>query len=291
MHILKKTGLTISAVTLTACMSTQPPVLTKQSNDVYQFNEKASFALNVANMTRKTAGLSDVDLPENAQFKSNNLLVGAEYALAFLTDGLVDLAGSMGAQSKADKAFNWKPMLVFLGDLDENNLDASALNVIESGLKATFDNIEGTEYVGITRSNNARDSNNFMYFYKGGALCNAETRKLYIYTSPEPHPSFVDYDPAVFNGSCASAVKIEVNGKVNFNGEVKDVVTMTILNGYEGFDSIAVATAGFSLVPKEYRVWGSGIKYTVPAPYVVHDNTMYLFSTSNTSYKLNNAVR
>ena len=156
MHILKKTGLTISAVTLTACMSTQPPVLTMQSNDVYQFNEKASFALNVANMTRKTAGLSDVDLPENAQFKSNNVLVGAEYALAFLTDGLVDLAGSMGAQSKADKAFNWKPMLVFLSDLDENNLDASALNVIESGLKATFDNIEGTEYVGITRSNDAK---------------------------------------------------------------------------------------------------------------------------------------
>ena len=291
MHILKKTGLTISAVTLTACMSTQPPVLTMQSNDVYQFNEKASFALNVANMTRKTAGLSDVDLPENAQFKSNNVLVGAEYALAFLTDGLVDLAGSMGAQSKADKAFNWKPMLVFLSDLDENNLDASALNVIESGLKATFDNIEGTEYVGITKSNDARHSNNFMYFYKGGALCNAETRKLYIYTSPEPHPSFVDYNPAVFNGSCASAVKIEINGKVNYNGEVKDVVTMTILNGYEGFDSIAVATAGFSIVPKEYGVWGADIKYTVPAPYVVHDNTMYLFSTSNTSFKLNNAVR
>ena len=291
MHILKKTALTISALTLTACMSTQPPVITKQSNDVYQFNDKASFALNVANMTRKTAGLSDVDLPENAQFKSNNALVGAEYALAFLTDGLVDLAGSMGAQSQADKAFNWKPMLVFLGDLDESNLDASALNVIENGLKATFDNIEGTEYVGITRSNNARDSNNFMYFYKGGALCNAETRKLYIYTSPEPHPSFIDYNPAVFNGSCASAVKIEVNGKVNYNGEVKDVVTMTILNGYEGFDSIAVATAGFSIVPKEYGVWGADIKYTVPAPYVVHDNTMYLFSTSNTSFKLNNAVR
>lgn len=290
MHILKKTGLTISAVTLTACLSTQPPVITKQSNEVYQFNEKASFALNVANMTRKTAGLSDQNIPENAQFKANRGLVGAEYAMAFLTGGIGELAGSMGAQSKADKAFNWKPMLVFLGNLDEKNIDASALKLVENGLKETFNNIKDTEYVGIARSNIPRD-NNFMYFYKGGEICNSDKRKLYNYTSPEPHPLFVDFDPELFNGSCASAVKIEVNGKVNFQGEVKDVVTMTVINGYQGFDSIAVATAGFALVPKEYGVWGSRIKHVVPAPYVVHDNTMYLFSTTNTSFKLNNAVR
>ena len=117
MNFIKKSILALSTLSLAACMSTQPPVITMESNEVYQFDDDASFALNVAKMTRKTAGLSDVALPEEAQFKANGALVGAEYAMSFLTGGLIDLAGSMGAQSEADRAFNWKPMLVFLGDL------------------------------------------------------------------------------------------------------------------------------------------------------------------------------
>ena len=100
MNLLKKSILVLSSLSLAACMTTQPPVIKMESNDVYQFNDKASFALNVANMTRKTAGLSDVALPENAQFKANRGLVATEYVFAFVTDGLLDLAGSMGAQSK-----------------------------------------------------------------------------------------------------------------------------------------------------------------------------------------------
>ncbi len=285
MKILQTITLAASTLSLTACLSTQPPVITQQSNEVYQFDDNASFALNVAQMTRKTAGLSDVELPENAQFKANDALVGAEYAMSFLTGGLVDLAGSMGAQSQADKAFNWKPMLVFLGDVNEQNVDADALKIVENGLTETFNNIEGTQYVGIARSRSSHHTNNFMYFYKGGELCHSE-RVHANYTSPEPHPLFIGYDPELFNGSCSSAVKIEVTGKVNYKGEEKDVVTMTIINGYEGYDSIAAETAGFAVVPKSYGVWGSGIKYTVPAPYVVHDKTMYLFTTDNTSLKL-----
>ena len=285
MKSIKNSFLALSVLSLTACMSTQPPVITQESNEVYQFDDNASFALNVAQMTRKTAGLSDVELPEDAQFKANSGLVGAEYAMSFLTGGLVDLAGSMGAQSQADRAFNWKPMLVFLGDVNEKTVDADALKLVEKGLTETFNNIEGTQYVGIARSRSSHLTNNFMYFYKGGELCHSE-RVHANYTSPEPHPLFIDYDPELFNGSCSSAVKIEVTGKVNYKGEDKDVVTMTILNGYEGYDSIAVKTAGFALVPKSYGVWGSGIKYTVPAPYVVHDNTMYLFTKENSSFKL-----
>lgn len=285
MKILKTIALTASTLSLTACLSTQPPVITQQSNDVYQFDDNASFALNVAQMTRKTAGLSDVDLPENAQFKANDALVGAEYATSFITGGLVNLAGSIGAQSHADKAFNWKPMLVFLGDVNEQNVDADALKIIEKGLTETFNNIDGSHYVGVARSESSRTTNNFMYFYKGGELCHSE-RILANYTSPEPHPLFIDYDPELFNGSCSSAVNIEVTGKVNYKGEEKDVVTMTFLNGYEGFDSIAAATAGFAVVPESYGVWGSGIKYTVPAPYVIHNNTLYLFTKQNSSFKL-----
>ena len=105
MKSIKNSFLALSVLSLTACMSTQPPVITQESNEVYQFDDNASFALNVAQMTRKTAGLSDAELPEDAQFKANRGLVGAEYAMSFLTGGLVDLAGSMGAQSQADRAF------------------------------------------------------------------------------------------------------------------------------------------------------------------------------------------
>ena len=139
MKSIKNSFLALSVLSLTACMSTQPPVITQESNEVYQFDDNASFALNVAQMTRKTAGLSDAELPEDAQFKANRGLVGAEYAMSFLTGGLVDLAGSMGAQSQADRAFNWKPMLVFLGDLDNQNVDADAVKVVEAELTKTFD--------------------------------------------------------------------------------------------------------------------------------------------------------
>ncbi|MGO3445632.1 MAG: hypothetical protein ACTINA_19405 [Pseudoalteromonas distincta] len=152
MKILQTITLAASTLSLTACLSTQPPVITQQSNEVYQFDDNASFALNVAQMTRKTAGLSDVELPEEAQFKANRGLVGAEYAMSFLTGGLVDLAGSMGAQSQADRAFNWKPMLVFLGDLDNPNVDADAVKIVEAELTKTFDNIEDANYLGLMRA-------------------------------------------------------------------------------------------------------------------------------------------
>lgn len=285
MNLLKKSILVLSSLSLAACMTTQPPVIKMESNDVYQFNDKASFALNVANMTRKTAGLSDVTLPENAQFKANRGLVATEYVLAFVTDGLLDLAGSMGAQSEADRAFNWKPMLVYLADLDHDNLDSSVVKVVEEQLAKTFDNIEGTEYLGIARSKSDSYLENFMFFFKGGSLCNAEEHNLYVWSSPEPHPDLLDFKPS-YNGSCAAAVKVEVAGKVSFNGKIQDVITITFFTAYDRLTDIAVATSGFAVVPKTFGNWGGAVKYTVSAPYVVHDNRMYLFTKDNFSVEL-----
>jgi len=285
MKSIKNSFLALSVLSLTACMSTQLPVITQESNEVYQFDDNASFALNVAQMTRKTAGLSDVELPEDAQFKANSGLVGAEYAMSFLTGGLVDLAGSMGAQSQADRAFNWKPMLVFLGDVHEKTVDADALKIVERELTNTFNNIEGTKFNALLRIKSDHFDNNFMLFYKGGVICDPSKNTTFNFTGEIENSNLLNFDRKL-NGSCAAGIKIEVVGKVEYKNQIKDVITLTFINGYESFTDMAAATSGFALVPKSYGVWGSGIKYTVPAPYVIHDNTMYLFTKENSSFKL-----
>ena len=235
-------------------------------------------------MTRKTAGLSDVELPEDAQFKANRGLVGAEYAMSFLTGGLVDLAGSMGAQSQADRAFNWKPMFVFLGDLDSQNIDADAVKVVERELTNTFNNIDGTQYLGLMRAKSDHLDENFLFAFKG-EMCDLKKYPYIRYSPNNERYLFSDIKPE-YDFACVASIKIEVVGKVDYKEALKDVVTVTFHGGYAGFTNMAAATSGFALVPKSYGVWGSGIKYTVPAPYIVHDNTMYLFTKENSSFKL-----
>ncbi|MBH0017874.1 hypothetical protein I6E70_15810 [Pseudoalteromonas sp. NGC95] len=265
-------------------MSTQPPVITMESNEVYQFDDDASFALNVAKMTRKTAGLSDVEIPENAQFKANGALVGAEYAMSFLTGGLIDLAGSLGAQSEADRAFNWKPMFVFLGDLDRQNIDADAVKVVESELTKTFENIENSNYIGIMRLSADGRDNNFMLMFDG-ALCDKTGQSKLKYDRVNNSGLFINVKRE-YEGSCATPVNVEVTGKVNYEGEQQSVITVTFHGGYAGFTDMAIATSGFAVVPQTFGRWGSGVKYTVPAPYVIHNNTMHLFTKENSSFKL-----
>ena len=254
MNFIKKSILALSTLSLAACMSTQPPVITMESNEVYQFDDDASFALNVAKMTRKTAGLSDVALPEEAQFKANGALVGAEYAMSFLTGGLIDLAGSMGAQSEADRAFNWKPMLVFLGDLSSQNIDADAVKVVERELTNTFNNIEGTKFNALLRIKSDHFDNNFMFFYKGGVICDPSKNTTFNFTGEIENSNLLNFDRKL-NGSCAAGIKIEVVGKVEYKNQTKDVITLTFINGYESFTDMAVATSGFAVVPKSYGVW------------------------------------
>ncbi len=282
MKSIKNSFLALSVLSLTACMSTQPPVITQESIEVYQFDDNASFALNVAQMTRKTAGLSDVELPEEAQFKANRGLVGAEYAMSFLTGGLVDLAGSMGAQSQADRAFNWKPMFVFLGDLDSQNIDADAVKVVERELTNTFNNID-SEFLGLMRSSSSNRDDNFGVAFKG-EKCDPSKQTSYTYSGLLRGGLFLDAKPE-YDRACGFFVDINVTGKVNIEGEVKDVITLTIIGGYKRIDEILIATSGYAVVPQTYGSWG-GVKYTVPAPYVIHDNTMYLFTKQNSSFKL-----
>ncbi|KPW01746.1 hypothetical protein [Pseudoalteromonas sp. P1-11] len=282
MKSIKNSFLALSVLSLTACMSTQPPVISQESNEVYQFDDNASFALNVAQMTRKTAGLSDVELPEDAQFKANRGLVGAAYAMSFLTGGLVDLAGSMGAQSQADRAFNWKPMFVFLGDLDSQNIDADAVKVVERELTNTFNNID-SEFLGLMRSSSSNRDDNFGVAFKG-ARCEPSKQTSYTYAGLLRGGLFLDVKPE-YDRACGFFVDINVTGKVNVEGEVKDVITLTIIGGYKRIDEILIATSGYAVVPQTYGSWG-GVKYTVPAPYVIHDNTMYLFTKENSSFKL-----
>ena len=285
MNFIKKSILALSTLSLAACMSTQPPVITMESNEVYQFDDDASFALNVAKMTRKTAGLSDVALPEEAQFKANGALVGAEYAMSFLTGGLIDLAGSMGAQSEADRAFNWKPMLVFLGDLDNPNVDADAVKVVEAELTKTFEKSKNSNYIGIMRLSADGRDNNFMFMFDG-ALCDKTGQPKLKYDLANNSGQFINVKRE-YEGSCSTPVNIEVTGKVNYQGEQKSVVTVTFHGGYAGVTDMAIATSGFAVVPQTFGRWGSGVKYTVPAPYVIHNNTMFLFTKENSSFKLN----
>lgn len=285
MNFIKKSILALSMLSLAACMSTQPPVITMESNEVYQFDDDASFALNVAQMTRKTAGLSDVKIPENAQFKANGALVGAEYAMSFLTGGLIDLAGSLGAQSEADRAFNWKPMFVFLGDLDKQNIDADAVKVVEAELTKTFENIDGAQYLGLMRSNSSNRDDKFAVVYNG-SNCEPSKQTSFTYAGLLRGGLFLDAKPE-YDRACTFFVDIEVTGKVSIEGALKDVITLTIIGGYKGILDIMEATSGYAVVPQSFGRWGSAVKYTVPAPYVIHDNTMYLFTTDNSSFKLN----
>ncbi|WKD23152.1 hypothetical protein NDQ71_16220 [Pseudoalteromonas sp. KG3] len=284
MNFIKKSILALSTLSLAACMSTQPPVITMESNEVYQFDDDASFALNVAQMTRKTAGLSDVALPEEAQFKANGALVGAEYAMSFLTGGLIDLAGSMGAQSEADRAFNWKPMLVFLGDLDNPNVDADAVKIVEAELTKTFDNIEDANYLGLMRASTDVRDDNFLISFEG-PLCDQAKQAKINYSKVIKAGLYTDVK-AEYDQSCGAVVYIESPGKVNYKGEVSSVITITFIGGYETLSDIVVGTSGFAVVPKVYGRWGSGVQYTVPAPYVIHNNTMHLFTKDNSSFKL-----
>ena len=57
--------------------------------------------------------------------------------------------------------------------------------------------------------------------------------------------------------------------------------------GMQVFTDMAIATSGFAVVPQTFGRWGSGVKYTVPAPYVIHNDTMYFFTKENSSFKLN----
>lgn len=282
MKLLKTLTLTLSALTLTACVSTQPPVVTVESNEVYEFSDEKSFALNVAHMTRKTAGLSDRVRAEDAQFKANKALVGAEYALAFLTNGLGDLAGSMVAQSSADRKFNWKPMLVFLADIDENNVDASVVKVVEKELQATFDNLEGGEFLGLVRLSSDTFINNFVYYY-GGEVCENSDATKVSYPKLVKSNMYLNLSPS-YDGACETGLNIEVMGEVLFNGEEKSVITVQVINGFSNVDKVLKSTSGFAVVPQSYGAGRYGTKrYMYKSPFVVHDDKLHFFTKDNFS--------
>ncbi|CAM3956096.1 MULTISPECIES: hypothetical protein [Pseudoalteromonas] len=284
MNIIKKKLLTISSFSLVACMATQPPIIKLESNEIYEFDSNASFALNVANMTRKTAGLSDVDLPEDAQFKSNGVLVGTEYALSFLTGGLVDLAGSLGAQSEADRAFNWKPMLVFLADIDEQNVDASVVTTVESELTKTFDNMDNANFLGLARVAADHHDNNFILIFNGEMCDSADTPKI-DYQKAKTAGNILNLKPE-YNNACEIQVSVEATGKVNYNNNVKSVITTTLLSDYQFASPITIATSGFAVVPQSFSTWGSSTVYKVSAPFVAFEDTMYFFTKQNSSMKI-----
>jgi len=278
MNTFIKTTIVAGTFTLASCLSIEPPLITQQSDDVYEFSKEASFALNVARMSRKTAGLSDVSLPEDAQFKSNSALVGTEYAISFLTGGLTSLAGSLGAQSKADKAFNWKPMLIFTAELDNNNIDSSTVKVIENELSKTFKNI-GSTFLGIARSSDSHRDDNFAIFDKGEACDKSELHKV-NYEKVLAGGLFQDILPK-YDQSCFTPVSIEVTGKVKLEGKIQDVIVVIFQGGYRRVTDITSATSGFALVPESYGRWGSGIRYKVGAPYAVSNNEIHFFVKVN----------
>ncbi|ALU46124.1 hypothetical protein [Pseudoalteromonas rubra] len=270
------------ALSATACMSTKPPVIARDSTDVYQFDANKSFALNVAHMSRKTAGLSDVAEAEQAQFKANRALVGAEYSAAFLTGGVVDLLGSMASQSAADKKFAWKPAHVYVTKLNEADLDNDAFNVVKAGLASAFDKISGAEFVGLYRVSSDHLANNVNVLYKG-ILCDAlPPEKRVNYERIKEVKTWINFG-AEIDGACGITAHITVPGKLREKGGLKDVVHLEFQRGLSLVDKLALATSGYALVPASYLDPGSWLNYKVRAPYVVHNNTMWFFTTDNTS--------
>ena len=165
------------------------------------------------------------------------------------------------------------------------NVDADAVKVVEAELTKTFDKIENSNYIGIMRLSADGRDNNFMFMFDG-ALCDKTGQPKLKYDLAYNSGQFINVKRE-YEGSCSTPVNIEVTGKVNYQGEQKSVVTVTFHGGYAGFTDMAIATSGFAVVPQTFGRWGSGVKYTVPAPYVIHNDTMYFFTKENSSFKLN----
>ena len=123
-------------------------------------------------------------------------------------------------------------------------------------------------------------------FIFDGALCDKTGQPKLKYDLANNSGQFINVKRE-YEGSCATPVNVEVTGKVNYEGEQQSVITVTFHGGYAGFTDMAIATSGFAVVPQTFGRWGSGVKYTVPAPYVIHNNTMFLFTKENSSFKLN----
>ncbi|QTL37616.1 hypothetical protein [Pseudoalteromonas viridis] len=265
-----------------ACTAPKPPVIERESAEVYHFDTNKSFALNVAHMSRKTAGLSDVAQAEHAQFKANRALVGAEYSAAFLTGGVVELLGSMASQSVADKKFAWKPAHVYVTKLNEADLDNHAFNVVSTGLAGAFEKISGAEFVGLYRISSDQLMNNVSILYKG-PLCELfPAKKRVNYERLKEIKTLMNFGAEV-DGACGITAHISVPGKMRDNGQEKDVIHLEFQRGFSLVDKLALATTGYALMPSSYMDRNTWLNYKVKAPYVVHDNRMWFFTHENTS--------
>ncbi|WP_125783977.1 hypothetical protein [Pseudoalteromonas rubra] len=266
----------------TACTAPKPPVIERESAEVYHFDTNKSFALNVAHMSRKTAGLSDVAQAEHAQFKANRALVGAEYSAAFLTGGVVELLGSMASQSVADKKFAWKPAHVYVTKLNEADLDNHAFNVVSTGLAGAFEKISGAEFIGLYRLSSDQHTNNVEVLYKG-VLCDLSPSKVRADYNLILKSNWWTRFGKEVDGACTIPANITVTGQVKDNNQQKDVIHLEFQLSYSLVDKLALATTGYALMPSSYMDRNTWLNYKVKAPYVVHDNRMWFFTHENTS--------
>ena len=282
-----KIGLFLSATALlSACASTgefTPAPLTLKSDNVYTFDDSKSFALNVAEMTNKTSGLRDVEVPQDAQHRISGAETGLALFAGGMSSGIFGLAGMGAIYSDASGARNWRPMYAFAEIPAEQTHDqdftTSVEVLLDKKLREAFDNpvMGDAEYVGLAYPRRKGAINYQVYLT--GSLCNAHlNRDERLSGIGKEFGSYGVFGYIEITGdTCTMGLNVSIEQLVTLGGESYAVVVLEQFSGHYLTKNLAEAFPGYSVMPERFTGW-AGITYTNTFPYVTHDGYVHVFS-------------
>lgn len=275
---------TVSALFLSACASTSTygtDPIELESTATYEFNDDDSFARNVAYMTGKTKGLRDKDNFADAQLEITRGSVAIDAGLGLLQGGLVSALGNYVSGSTSRGAIDLKPTYMVLMD-DTNPADGNysddVLARVEKELRDVFDVMPGAEFVGIDRDKTSNSKGLLLAFWQGERCDNlvesGRTRQL----SAQGLSQFSSLSN--FDG-CVMGIRASLPWL--YNGKL--VLVLEQLTGFSIEQAIVRAGGiGYTFIPSTYVL--NQYRTNVAFPFVLHDETVHLFSTDDLSFPL-----
>lgn len=276
---------TVSALFLSACASTSTygtDPIELESTATYEFNDDDSFARNVAYMTGKTKGLRDKDNFADAQLEITRGSVAIDAGLGLLQGGLVSALGNYVSGSTSRGAISLDPTyMVLMEDTKPVNGDYSddVLARLESEFGEIFSKTEGVELFSVAKTTIKTSGHNIVVFWYGD-VCDQLSSEGKLRKMPKDRlmkyfPSIADFD------GCAMSIK----ASIPWFYKDKLVLVIEQVSGLSIEQAIVRAGGiGYTFIPSTYVL--DQRRINVAFPFVLHDETVHLFSTDDLSFPL-----